>query len=232
MTQRITDEFGDPDLAARVVDALDDATIGVLETFADGDLLGSPALSYSPSTAPAADIDSLWIFAYGYRFTAEAVAQGVDTSGGVPPMEALEPGPTNEALARAAAAFVAEHPVPIIAQREVVRALAELGVTDAISVDADVAADGTITYLSTAGAVAKGLRLAAEAGVTVGHAGVLCFAEHAVRCLMTARAAGMTADVPAGVELPATYDPESGQPWTRNREAWIPVDLLGRTAIG
>ena len=29
-----------------------------------------------------------------------------------------------------------------------------------------------------------------------------------------------------------TYDPESGQPWTRNREAWIPVDLLGRTAIG
>lgn len=231
LIRRITDEFGDADLAASVVGTLDDTTIGVLDQFADGDLLGSPALSYAPSTAPADAVDSLWIFAYGYRFTADALAQGVDTSGGVPPMDALEPGPTNEALARLAAAFVTEHPVPIVAQWEVAQVLAELGVADVISVEPDMAADGTITYLSTAGVAAKGLRLAAEAGVTVGHAGVLCFADHAVRCLMTARAGGMTADVPAGLELPAAYDTESGQPWTRNRDAWIPVDLLGRTAI-
>jgi len=121
--------------------------------------------------------------------------------------------------------------VPVIAQWEVAQRLEELGVERVISVEPDTAADGSVTYLSTAGVAEKGLRLAADAGVDPGHAGVLCHADHAVRCLMTARAAGMTADVPEGVELPSDYDPESGQAWTRSREAWIPVDLGGRTLL-
>ena len=58
------------------------------------------------------------------------------------------------------------------------------------------------------------------------------FADHAVRCEMTMRANGMTADVPKSAVLPARYDPESGQTWTRQRSAWVPIDLLGRAALG
>ena len=78
---------------------------------------------------------------------------------------------------------------------------------------------------------AKGLRLMGAQGQQPGHAGILCFSEHAQRGVLTARAAGMTADAPDGVTLPAAYDPESGQDWTRQRETWIPVDLLGRLIL-
>jgi hypothetical protein len=63
----------------------------------------------------------------------------------------------------------------------------------------------------------------------VGRIGVLCEADHAVRCLLTVQAQGLTADVPEGVVLPSEFDPESGQPWTGSREVWIPTDLAART---
>lgn len=231
LIQRLSDELADADLAASVVASFDDATIAIIEQSAEGDIVNSPLLSYTPATVPDADVDTLWIFSFGYRFTDEALAEGFDASGAVPPPDALAPGPVNEALARIAAEFVETHPVPVIAQWEVAQLLADMGVEGVISVEPDVAADGTVTYLSTAGVAAKGLQLAADAGLTVGQAGVLCFADHAVRCVMTAEAAAMTAAVPDGAELPSEYDPESGQPWTRSRAAFVPTDLLARTAL-
>ena len=231
LSRRLATELDDEALAESVVAGLDDDLIDRLAAAANGDIAMSEVLSYTPSTVAAKEVDSLWIFSYGYRFSPEAQQSGVATSDGVPPMDALVPGPTNAELARVAAEFVAEYPVPIIAQWEVARELAALGVTDVISVEPDIADDGTVTYLSTAGVAEKGLRLAAEAGITPGRAGVLCQADHAVRCVLTARRAGLTADVPEGVELPSGYDPESGQAWTRSREAWLPVDLLGRSLL-
>ena len=52
--------------------------------------------------------------------------------------------------------------------------------------------------------------------------------DHAPRAVLTAIAAGLDAAVPEGIRLPADYDPESGQPWTRSREAFVPVDLMAR----
>lgn len=227
---RLGTELDAPQLGEQVVAELDDGLVDQLQTMAGGDIMGSPKLSYDPDTIPADDVDSLWVFSYGFRFADEGQdPDGLQVGETPPPMDELVPGPTNEALAQAAADFVEDHPVPIVAQWEVAQVLEEMGVPDVISVEPDVAADGTVTYLSTKGVADKGLTLAEEAGVPVGQAGVLCFADHAVRCLLTAEAAGMTAGVPAGVELPDEYDPESGQAWTRSREAWIPVDLLGRS---
>lgn len=147
-------------------------------------------------------------------------------------MSALEPGPVNEALAGAAASFVARHPVPIVAQWEVARVLRDLGVANVVSVEPDQASDGTVVYLSTAGVIEKGLRLAAEASIEVGVAGVVGHADHAGRCVRTAVAAGLDAAVPAGVHLPSAYDSESGQPWTRTRGDYIPADLMARAFMG
>ncbi len=231
LSRRLAAELDDEALAEGVVAGLDDDLVDRLVAAANGDIATGELLSYSPPTVAADQVDSLWVFSYGYRFSPEAQRSGVAGSDGVPPMEALVPGPTNAELARVAAEFVADHPVPIVAQWEVARELEALGVTGVISVEPDITDEETVSYLSTAGVAEKGLRLAAEVGITPGHAGVLCQADHAVRCVLTARRAGLTADVPEGVELPSGYDPESGQAWTRSREAWIPVDLLGRSLL-
>jgi 5'-nucleotidase len=229
LQSRLAVELGDDEVAAEVSAGLGDDLVSTLAERTGGSLLTHPLLSMTPPTVDPADVDSLWILSFGYRF-----APGVEppADGAIPSPDDIVPGPVNEALARAAADFVAEWPVPIIAQSEVADALAELGVTDVISVGPDVAADGTVTYLSTVGAIDKGLRLAAEAGVDPGTAGILCFADHATRCQLVAQAAGLTAGVPDGVELPSEYDPESGQPWTRDRVSYLTTDLLGRTLLG
>jgi len=232
LTARLGKELADHVLAHKVVAGLDDHTLEGLVALAGNDIAKSAALSYTPATTVLADgIDTLWLFAFGYRFRPESLQSHVDLFGAVPPIDALIPGPVNEQLARLAAEFVKEHPVPVIAQWEIARVLDDLGVERVISVEPEITADGTVVYLSTAGVATEGLRLAADAGFRVGHAGVLGFSDHAVRCLLTARAVGMTADLPDGVDLPSEYDPESGQVWTRSRDTWIPVDLLGRSLL-
>jgi len=230
LTARLGDELDDADAAARTVAGMDDAAVAGAERLADGDIATSPWLSYRPTTAPAVDIDTLWVFSYGFRM-ADPSLEAVPVGGSVPPLDALVSGPTNEALARAARDFVAEHPVPIVAQWEVARVLHDLGVDDVISVEPDVAADGTVTYLSTVGVAEKGLAALQARGGEPGHAGVLCFRDHAVRCELTMRSLRLTADVPSEIELPAEYDPESGQLWTRKVETWIPIDLAGRAVL-
>lgn len=230
LAARLSDELGDADAANGIVAAMDDGAVSGAERLADGDIGSSPWLAYRPSTVPAGEVDSLWVFSYGYRL-ADSSAGAVPIGGSVPPMDDLLPGPTNGALAEAATQFVKTHPVPIVAQWEVARVLSDLGVEGVISVEPDVAADGKVTYLSTAGVAAKGLAAMRAAGEDPGHAGVLCFGDHAVRCLLTMRSIGMTADVPEGVDLPDEYDPESGQAWTRSVETWIPVDLAGRAVL-
>jgi hypothetical protein len=230
LAQRLADELRDEALAGDVVAGLDPALITRLDSLAEGELLESPLLSFTPESIPADEVEVLWVFAFGNRF-----APGVTTpaDGRSLPTTSFVPGPVNEALAAAAAAFVADHPVPIIAQWEVARVLADLGIENVVSVEPVVGADGTTTYLSTAGVVDEGRRLAGSADLDVGsaRAGVLCFADHAVRCVMTARAAGLDAGTPTGVELPTEYDSESTQPWTRNRASYIPTDLFGRIMI-
>ena len=224
LQQRLADELGDADAAATIVAAVDQDTVDRLVRRSGGDLARTDLVSYRPVRVDDDRIDSLWVLAFGYRIAAGQEAADVS----IPPMRALEPGPINEALADAVRSFVARHPVPIVAQWEVARVLDDLGVADVISVEPDRASDGSVVYLSTAGVIEKGLRLATVAGIEVGVAGVVGHADYAQRCVRTAAAAGLDAAVPAGIRLPSTYDPESGQPWTRSRADYIPVDLMAR----
>ena len=225
---RLAAEFGDAAVAETITTAVDDDCIDRLAGLvADGDIAATPLLSYEPGRIADDEVDSLWILAFGYRLADPSNEAAL--AGTIPPMSALMPGPTNEALAHAAAAFVDRRPVPIVAQWEAARVLTELGVANVISVEPDIDDTGAITYLSTAGVVSKGLALAAATGVNVGRAGILGHADHAVRCLRTAASVGLHGGVPDGVALPVGYDAESGQPWTRSRERYLPIDLLARS---
>ena len=224
LQHRLADELGDADAAAGIAAAVDQDTVDRIVRRSGGDLARTDLVSYRPVRVDDDRVDSLWVLAFGYRIAAGQEA----ADGAIPPMRALEPGPVNEDLAHAVWSFVARHPVPIVAQWEVARVLDDLGVADVISVEPDRASDGSVVYLSTAGVIEKGLRLATEAGIEVGIAGVVAHADHAQRCVRTAAAAGLDAAVPAGIRLPRTYDPESGQPWTRSRAAYVPVDLMAR----
>lgn len=231
LQRRLEREFDDHALAATVAnDVAHDIVERLGQRIAD-DFESAPLLSYRPPVVAADQIDSLWILAFGYRFAEGADATPLDMNGSapIPPMSDLVPGPVNEALAQAAAAFVVETPVPIVAQWEAARVLQTLGVPNVISVEPDEADDGSVDYLSTFGVLEKGLRLAAEAGVSVGRAGVLGHNDHVNRCLMAAREVGLTAAVPEGVVLPSSFDAESGQAWTRSRTAYLMVDLLARS---
>jgi hypothetical protein len=126
---------------------------------------------------------------------------------------------------------VLKHPVPVYAQTEIATQLQAAGVPDVTSIDPVTAPDGTVTYLSTAGVAEQTMSKAQAAGAALGTVGVVGFSDHAVRCVLTARKAGMTAAaVPKGMRLPRGYDAESNQPWTRTRAAYLPTDLLGRLA--
>lgn len=62
---RLEVELDDTALAATVVERVDDWLLPRIEGMTDGDIMGSDLLSYTPSTAAAAEIDSLWVFSWG-----------------------------------------------------------------------------------------------------------------------------------------------------------------------
>ncbi len=215
LVARWTDELGDAALAQELVDGLGAdgvaqfaALVGLDAVFTD------PLVAMTPPTVPVDEVDSLVVYAFGNRVAADGT---------------LSPGPTNEALAQVVEDFVADHPVPVFAQWEVADLLAENGVGDITSIDPDTGPDGEVVYLSTAGVAEKAVTLADQQGVDLGQVGVIAFADHAVRCVLTSEAAGMTgAAVPEGVDLPTEYDAESGQEWTRDRATYLLTDLQGR----
>lgn len=200
---RWTDELGDPQLAADLIDQ-----IGPDAVFTD------PLVAMTPPTVPDGEVDSVVVYAFGNRVAADG---------------SLSPGPVNEDLAEVTADFVADHPVPVFAQWEVADLLIDQGVPDVTSIDPDTGADGQPVYLSTAGVAEKAVTLADDQGVDLGQVGVIAFQDHAVRCTLVSQDAGMAgAAVPESVDLPSAYDPQSGQEWTRDQLTYLATDLQGR----
>ncbi|WP_228814325.1 hypothetical protein [Nocardia otitidiscaviarum] len=175
-------------------------------------------------TVPTAAADSATIiiaFSFGNRLPA-----GVDAT-----REVGAPGPVNEELAAAVVATRGDRGIPVYAQTEIAEVLrSRYHMTDVISIDPDRAADGTLVYLSTDGVAAK---VAALRGGSVRSdaAAVVAFRDHQWRATRTTAQHGFHAFAPAGVAMPETYDPESGQPWTRSALAYLPTDFLGRLAL-
>ena len=76
------------------------------------------------------------------------------------------------------------------AQTEIATLLQAAGVQDVTSIDAVTAPDGSVTYLSTAGVADQVMSKAQAAGEELGTVGIVGFADHAVRCVLTARNGG------------------------------------------
>ncbi len=86
---------------------------------------------------------------------------------------------------------------------------------------------GTIVYLSTAGVAAEAVTRAGGAAA-MGAVAVVGHRDHAKRCIQTSQLAGMKAAAVAEVSLPTVYDPQSGQPWTRNRSLYLVHDMYAQ----
>lgn len=173
-----------------------------------------------PQRNPA-DFTTLIAYSFGNRIPAGADA--ARTVG--------EPGPVNEKLAAAVMRTRADRDIPVYAQTEIAQVLTErYGLADVVEIPPDRKADGTLVYLSTDGVAAKvkALRGASAISDTVG---IIAFADHQWRSVYTTRANGLAAYAPAGITMPATYDPQSGQAWTRSRAAYLPTDYAARLAL-
>ncbi|MCX4672597.1 hypothetical protein OG453_39150 [Streptomyces sp. NBC_01381] len=178
---------------------------------------------WHPETAALQDLDFIVAYGFGNRPPAD---------GGDPTKVRPEPGPVNEELADTVARVRGRRDLPVYAQWEIAHFLeSKHQMTDVTSIEPVVAPDGTITYLSTDGVAAQvaGLRENLPGGI--GTAGVIGFRDHVKRCVQTTRDRGMTAYAPHGVDMPGTYDTESGQPWTRRRDLYLVHDMAAQWAV-
>ncbi|WP_326793844.1 hypothetical protein OHA79_51420 (plasmid) [Streptomyces sp. NBC_00841] len=178
---------------------------------------------WHPETTPLADID--FIVAYGFGNRAPA-------GGGDPAKVLYEPGPVNEELADTVARIRAVRNIPVYAQWEIARFLeSKYHMTHVTSIEPVIAADGTITYLSTDGVAAQVLAARKQLPGGIGTAGVVGFRDHIKRCVQTTRDRGMKAYAPRGFDMPHTYDAESGQAWTRRRDLYLVHDMFAQWGV-
>jgi hypothetical protein len=198
-------------LAAHLAAELDDgATAQAL-----AELLQDDALSWRAPTVEPARVTTILGFTFGNRMLANGNRL---------------PGPVNQALADVAARLHAVSGARIYAQWEVAEAIGGR-VPSALVTPIHPARDERAEprYLSTSGVIAEVARRAGDPA-TLGVVGIVAFADHARRCVDTARRFGMDAHVPAGYAMPSDYDPRSGQPWCRNRLAYLMHDIALRAA--
>jgi hypothetical protein len=121
--------------------------------------------------------------------------------------------------------------IPIYTQKPIADVLwARYRVESVIVIGSRVKSDGTLEYLSTDGVAASIARLR-ESTIRNDTAGVIAFEDHLWRATYTTVANGFAAYAPARVRMPSTYDPQSGQEWTRSRSAYLPTDYAGRIPV-
>lgn len=212
--ERLAGEWGDGDLAGSILDGITDAELTRWISRVPLDAVAVDDQLRYRWPAVAGPIDAVMMFAFGHR--------GPDHD--------RTPGPVNEAMASALARYLVDHPTRVHTQFEGGEALRRLGVHEVVTVPLERRADGSVVYQSTADFIdAVGNSMTTAEGA-VGRVGVVAFADHLGRCILTARAAGLDAVRVEGIDLPAEHDPESTQPWTRDRAAYLAMDLAVRMA--
>ena len=135
------------------------------------------------------------------------------------------PGPVNQALADLAVRLHAATGARVSAQWEVAEAIgARLGgdALEAIYPGRDANAEPR--FLSTGGVV-EAVVSRGGGSAALGTVAVVAVRDHAWRCVELCRRHGLQAGAPEGWALPELYDPASGQPWTRDRLAYLLHDL-------
>lgn len=176
---------------------------------------------------PVSQINSIVCYSFGNRPTP---ASGNTSVTGGNQAAFPDPGPINALLAEAAYTAYQQNPVHVYAQWEIADFLVlEWGMNSSnlTAIEPIIAADGSITYLSTAGVAAA---IVADAGsaAALGNVGVIGHRDHCKRCIITSQSVGMTATAIEGIRLPVVYDAQSGQAWTRNRSLYLVHDMFAQ----
>jgi hypothetical protein len=186
----------------------DDATARTLAA-----ILQQETLSWRAPAVPVDRISTVFAFTFGNRML---------------PNGNREPGPVNLALADVAATLQHRTGARIFAQWEIADALAgrvPAALLTAINPGRDARAEPV--YLSTSG-VLETIARTAGPPENLGCVGIVAFDDHQYRCVATARRFGFDAHAPDAVAMPRSYDPQSGQPWCRDRITYLLHDLMIR----
>ncbi len=205
------------------------AVLAALTEALDGDrrtarilapLVEDVAFEWEPPTARLDDLDFIVAYGFGNRPPA---------GGGDPTKVLFEPGPVNEELADTVARIRARRDIPVYAQWEIARFLeSKYRMKNVTSIEPVIAPDGTITYLSTDGVAQQVAEARKNLPGGPGTAGVVGFRDHHKRCVLTTQGRGMKAFAPRGFAMPKTYDPQSGQAWTRRRDLYLVSDMTAQ----
>lgn len=174
------------------------------------------------------EADSVVAYSFGYRSATGKVDPNTGLSDGA---ETPEPGPVNAMLADAVHAIARVRPVRVYAQWEIAQVLtAKHGMKDIVPIHPVKGPDGKTIYLSTDG-VAKAVVAHAGSAQALGKVAVVGHRDHVKRCVLVSRDNGMAAAVAREVPLPVEYDPQSAQPWTRRRDAYLLSDLIAQLSM-
>lgn len=208
-------QFSDPaspDIAA--LEAYLAAQLGdaaVARTFAQ--LVVADVLQWKPPLVAPNEVKTIVAYTFGNR---------IDANGN------RSPGPVNEALADIAVRLHQQTGAPIYAQWEIAEAIGNrVQAQHLASITPLRNAKAETVYLSTGGTAAAVVERARGAA-SLGKVAVVGFCDHIKRCVDTSRRFGMDAAAPATYDMPTAYDPQSGQPWTRSRLAYLMHDVCCR----
>ncbi|MFT4055702.1 MAG: hypothetical protein QM681_14450 [Novosphingobium sp.] len=227
---------GVPGSSSRDVDALQRLMVKTL-----GDELGDQTVArqlaahiteagfrWEYPTFPVREADSVVAYSFGYRSPTGKVDPNTGLSEGP---ETPEPGPVNALLADAVHAIAQARRVRIYAQWEIAQVLSQKhGLKDVVPINPIKGPDGKTIYLSTDG-VAKAVVAHAGSAQALGKVAVVGHRDHVKRCVLVSQANGMTAAVAREVPMPVQYDPQSAQPWTRRRDAYLLSDLIAQLSM-
>lgn len=169
-------------------------------------------LTWKGEELPIDQADSILAYAFGNR---------------VLPNGNQVPGPMNEALADTVVDIYQQTEKPVYAQWEIAQAIGDrIPANHLTSINPKIAADGSLTYLSTDGVAAEAVKLS---GGNMGKTVVVGFYEHSLRTISTSKRAGINAYAPEDIELPHDYDPQSGQAWTRDAKTFVMHEIGNRS---
>ena len=169
-------------------------------------------LTWKGEELPIDEADSILAYAFGNR---------------VLPNGNQVPGPMNEALADTVVDIYTQTEKPVYAQWEIAQAIGDrIPAKHLTSINPTIAADGSLTYLSTDGVAAEAVKLS---GGNMGKTVVVGFYEHSLRTIDTSKRAGIDAYAPEKIELPHDYDPQSGQAWTRDAKTFVMHEIGNRS---
>jgi hypothetical protein len=172
--------------------------------------LAETLLTWRAPTVPLQQVRTIIGFTFGNRMA---------------PSGNRQPGPVNQALADLAVRLHAATGARVWAQWEVAEAIgARLGGAALEAVHPGRDAQAEPRFLSTAGVIEAVVSRGGGAAA-LGTVAVVAVRDHAWRCVDLCRRHGLQAGVPEGFALPERYDPDSGQPWTRDRLAYLLHDL-------